>query len=201
MDKGEKWLALKEECTNFFEKNFQDTRKDIVFGAGDLDAAIMLIGEAPGRQEIEQRKPFVGAAGKNLDEFIEILQIDRRDIYIGNVVKFRPFKINPKTNRQVNRPPTQEEISLCKPYLEKEIEIIEPKIIVTLGNTPLKAISEDQEIKIGDVHGSPMTIHLPQYQKPLNIYPLYHPASIIYRRQLKEIYIEDVKKLKRIIHS
>ncbi|MBZ4664679.1 MAG: uracil-DNA glycosylase [Caloramator sp.] len=185
---------------NTIYEQYRDRIKDIygedvkiVYGVGNIDAEIMLIGEAPGRFEEEQGKPFVGQAGKNLDEFINILEIKREDLFITNVVKIRPYKINEKTGRKVNRAPNKKEIELSLDTLLKEIEIVSPKIIVTLGNTPLKALLGD--IKIGDVHGKVI-----EYNGRF-LYPLYHPASIIYNRALYDVYIEDLKNLKKYIKS
>ena len=86
----------------------------MVFGEGDVDSPMVLVGEAPGEQETIQQRPFVGKAGKNLEEFLDALEIQRGDLYITNVVKFRPFKINEKTGRLSNRPPTREEIDLSR---------------------------------------------------------------------------------------
>ncbi len=114
----------------------------------------MLIGEAPGSKEVELGEPFVGqAGGKHFQEFLDILGINREDVYITNTVKYRPTRKNPKTGRLSNRtPPTTKEIEDFKDYLMEEIEIIAPKIIVTLGNTPLKCLF-DKETNIGEVHG------------------------------------------------
>lgn len=183
---------LKEECTNKINNEYINENKVIVFGEGNIDAKIMLIGEAPGEKETILLRPFVGKAGKNLDEFLEIVELLREDIYITNTVLFRPFNINEKTGRLSNRPPNKKEIQLCFPYLIKQIEIVKPDIIVTLGNTPLKALLNNKAL-IGNVHGR--LIKMDTYR----LFPLYHPASIIYNRKLKEIYYEDLLKLKEII--
>jgi len=166
----------------------------LVYGDGSVEANIVLVGEAPGRYEIEKGKPFVGQAGKNLDEFMDILQLKREDIYITNVVKFRPYRINDKTGRISNRPPTKEEISLCRPFLRRELGIIEPKLLVSLGNVPLKCLTGDEAATIGEYHGKPITINFTGSN--MILFPLYHPASIIYRAELKSVYIEDLHKLK-----
>jgi len=171
----------------------------LVYGDGSEEAKIVLIGEAPGRTEVEKGKPFVGQAGKNLDEFMEILQLNRNEIYITNVVKFRPYKINDKTGRTSNRPPTKEEINLCRPFLKRELEIIEPKLLVSLGNVPLKCLTEDESATIGEYHGKPITINFAE--SDMTLFPLYHPASIIYRAELKSVYIEDLYKLKEYMKS
>ena len=165
----------------------------IVFGDGSIESKVLLIGEAPGKDEVAQGKPFVGAAGKNLNEFISILNITREDIYITNVVKYRLSKLNAKTNRLSNRPATVMDISINQPWLLREIEVINPSIIVTLGNVPLRAVTNDKCLTIGSVHGKLLECKINGVEKKL--YPLYHPASIIYNRSLRDVYIKDVKEL------
>jgi len=155
------------------------------------------VGEAPGKDEVRLSKPFVGAAGKNLSEFLEMLDIDRESIYITNAIKYRLSKINSKTGRTINRPATKEEINLNREYLLKEIDIIKPEYIVTLGNVPLKSVMSDYNINIGDVHGKLMTVTV--HSITLNLFPLYHPASVIYNQSLKKVYFEDIQKLKEIL--
>ena len=138
-------------------------------------------------------RPFVGKAGKNLDEFIELAGLKREDLYITNVVKFRPTSISEKTGRKVNRTPNREEIEEFVPLLKKEISSYNPYLIVTLGNVPLKAVTGNNRLSIGDCHGKIMEL------EGLNIYPLYHPASVIYNRNLKNVYASDVKNIKEYI--
>ena len=180
------YMTLKEECFNL--KN-----EKMVFGEGNLNAKIVLVGEAPGAKEIEKGKPFVGQAGKYLDEFINILEIKREDIYITNTVKIRPYKFNEKTGRKVNRPPKKEEINEFKPILLKEIELIHPDIVVSLGNYSLKTISGKKNHAIGQVHGSPIKL------ANCILFPLYHPAAVIYNRNLKDTYYQDLQKLKAVL--
>ncbi|TDT45644.1 uracil-DNA glycosylase [Fonticella tunisiensis] len=187
-----------EELYKIYEEIAKDVLKSdskVVFGDGNEDAEIMLIGEAPGEKEEQMGKPFVGAAGKNLDEFLSILNIKREDIYITNVVKIRPYKINPATGKKSNRPPNKREIDASTNVLDKQINIIKPSVVVTLGNIPLRAILKDNNAKIGDYHGK--TIELNGFV----LFPLYHPASIIYNRSLYDTYIEDVYKLKEYINE
>lgn len=186
-------MQLKKEYEEMIKEKLGIEQK-VVFGEGNVGARIMLIGEAPGRFEEEQGRPFVGQAGKNLDEFLRILNLNREDIYITNVVKFRPFKINDKTNRLSNRPPSKREVEISKITLMKEIEYIKPKMIVTLGNVPLKAIVSDKA-SIGKYHGRVVNIN------GINVFPLYHPASIIYNRALYEVYLDDLNKLKKVIEN
>lgn len=184
--KREKLESLEIRCR-------EESVEPIVFGEGNSEAKLVLVGEAPGAKEVELGRPFVGQAGKNLDEFLEILELKREDIYITNVVKIRPYKMSEKTGRKSNRPPSKDEVEKYNRYMEEEIDIIQPKVVVTLGNVPLKAVSKDQNLTIGGVHGSP--IEKAKYY----IFPLYHPASIIYRQELKKTYIEDLYKLKEFI--
>lgn len=170
--------------------------RKIIFGNGTENSDILLIGEAPGGEEEKLGKPFVGNAGKNLDKFLEILEIERKKIYITNVVKLRPFKFSPKTNKPINRSPNKKEIDFFKEYLYREIEEINPKIIVTLGNVSLKAVFRDGKAVIGNYHGK-----LWNGIFGFNVFPLYHPASIIYNRELEKVYSDDLKNLKKIIES
>jgi DNA polymerase len=167
----------------------------IVFGDGRKNADIMLIGEAPGGEEEKQGRPFVGKAGKNLTEFLDALSIEREQVYISNVVKLRPTKPSPKTGKPVNRPPNKEELAFFVPRLLEEIELINPKIIVTLGNFSLKNVMGDNKIVIGDCHG---TLTEKDGKK---VFPLFHPAAIIYNRALTDVYFEDLRKLKNVLEE
>ncbi len=165
--------------------------KDCVMGAGNRAAQILLIGEAPGKEEVKSGMPFVGKAGKNLDEFLAYIGIERGQIYITNVVKFRPFRVSDK-GRESNRPPSQKEIAVCAECLAEEIRMLCPKLVITLGNTALRAVL-GKEMTIGQVHGSSIK------RENFSVFPLYHPASIIYNRALKEEYAADLDKLKAIL--
>lgn len=178
---------LREEMTVFFAELYVEEQKKLVFGDGDEKAAIVLIGEAPGEQEALQGRPFVGKAGKNLDEFLNLSGLDRRALYITNTVKIRPTKIS-QAGRVVNRPPKKEEIGLFRPWLLRELRLMEPEVIVTLGNVSLKALlGEDKTI--GECHGKWFE------WEDARVYPLYHPASVIYNPSLKEVYRADVIRL------
>ena len=159
----------------------------MVFGEGPLRARIALIGEAPGEQESLQGRPFVGKAGKNLDEFLALSGMNRAEMYITNTVKYRPVKRSAAGNT-VNRAPTQEEINLGLPFLKREIALVAPEVIVTLGNVPLRALM-GRSATIGALHGQWQT------WEGRRLYPLYHPASVIYNRALKSVYEEDVVRL------
>ena len=179
---------FKQEMTDFFGAVYQGDPKSLVFGHGAMDAGVMLIGEAPGEQEVLQGRPFVGKAGKNLDEFLQMSGFDREKLYITNVVKFRPVKLSEKGTAS-NRTPTREEVALFRPWLMREIALVRPHIVVTLGNTALRALLGNK-ISIGDVHGQ-----LQRTEDGVLLFPLYHPASVIYNRALQDTYIADVMRL------
>ena len=178
---------LQAEMTALFKKLYADEPKILVFGEGDPKARLVLIGEAPGEQETIAGRPFVGKAGKNLDEFLARSGLKREELYITNTVKFRPTRRSSAGN-WVNRPPTQEEVHLFLPWLKKEIDMVNPECVVTLGNVPLRALT-DRKTVIGDVHGTFLE------RDGRRIFPMYHPASVIYNPSLKEVYRADVLKL------
>ncbi len=167
--------------------------KPLVLGEGPHDRPpLMLIGEAPGEMEVILKRPFVGKAGKNLDEFLSLMGMQREEIFISNVVKIRPTDVGP-TGRLRNRAPNKEELALFTPWLLREIEAIQPKALVTLGNVPLKALT-DPKFTIGDHHGTWMDSRV-----GVPLFALYHPASIIYRRALLPVYQGDVLTLKETL--
>lgn len=182
--------AFERECEAFFRPLWPGEDKILVFGDGNSDRPpIMLIGEAPGEQETLKRRPFVGKAGKNLDEFLDLMGMERETLYVSNVVKIRPTSLG-KTGRVRNRAPSKEEIALFLPFLMKEIDLVKPQSIVTLGNVPLKALL-GPKATVGELHGRWHTA-----SNGLPLFALYHPAAIIYRRELKEVYAQDVLALK-----
>lgn len=193
-------IDLKEEKIKALNKRIMEAYPDekLVLGRGNLNSPIVLVGEAPGRKEVELNEPFVGQAGKHLDEFLQVLELDKEDIYITNSVKYRPTKLNPKTGRLSNRTPTAKEIESFRSFLLEEIDIIKPKIIVTLGNTSLKSLFE-KDVKIGDVHGKLISVEI--YDNKYNLFPLYHPAAVIYNRSLKEVYLNDLQNLKKELNK
>ena len=170
--------------------------KTIVFGEGAENPALMMIGEAPGGDEEKQGRPFVGKAGKNLSAFLEVVGLKREEIYISNVVKLRPTKESPKTGKAVNRPPSAEEIAFFLPYLLEEIQVIAPKVVVTLGNVPLKAVTGERKAVIGDYHGKPTPL-----ADGRTLFALYHPAAVIYNRALQATYDEDLLALKAFLQK
>ncbi|MDP4094463.1 MAG: uracil-DNA glycosylase [Bacillota bacterium] len=186
---------LLEELYSRYRNSFKG--REIVVGGGNTESSLLLVGEAPGKDEVRLSKPFVGAAGKNLNEFLSIVGIERDSIYITNAIKYRLSKLNEKTGRYINRPASRQEIEANRDYLLDEINILKPKIIITLGGVPLKSLIGDFSTVIGEHHGTLRKYSISDREYLL--YPLYHPASIIYNRLLKDIYIEDIKNLNQIL--
>ncbi len=158
------------------------TRINPVPGAGNTNADIMFIGEGPGKKEDETGVPFVGAAGKFLDELLDTINLSRADVYIANVVKCRPPN---------NRDPKPEEIEACLPYLKQQIILIQPKIIVTLGRFSMNLFLPHSKITL--VHGKPQKLN------NLFILPLYHPAVALYNSNMKETLKQDFSILKSFL--
>jgi uracil-DNA glycosylase family 4 len=156
--------------------------KQLVFGDGNPDADIVFIGEAPGKNEDEQGKPFVGAAGRFLNEMLATIGLEREDIYITNIVKYRPPD---------NRDPFPDEKAAFLPYLEAQLEVIQPKIVVTLGRHSLNCFLPD--LQISAVHGQP------KRYKGLVYLPLFHPAAALYNGGLRQTLIDDFIKIPIII--
>ena len=166
------------------------TRKNPVSGAGNNASGIMFIGEAPGRNEDLKGLPFVGAAGKVLDDLLGSIDLKREDVYICNILKCRPPE---------NRDPKNEEIKACTPYLDRQIEILNPKVISTLGNFASRYIMEKFGIKpdsISKIHGKVFNVSTLTHQ--VRIVPLYHPAVAVYNPNQKKMLIEDFRVLDKI---
>ena len=165
------------------------TAKNGVPWEGNSDAKIFFIGEAPGNREDITGRPFVGAAGKFLDSLLADIGIRREDIFIGNIVKHRP---------PGNRKPKPDEIAACTPYLERQIKVVKPKIIVTLGQYSTQYIfsKTGQEFKtITDAAGKIYKKSL--FDIPVTIMPVFHPASALYNPKYKEALKKDFKKIKK----
>ncbi|MDY6865445.1 MAG: uracil-DNA glycosylase [Halobacteriota archaeon] len=167
------------------------TRTNPVFGAGSTDAKIMFIGEAPGRNEDLRGEPFVGAAGKILDELLGSISITRDDVYIANILKCRPPK---------NRNPRREEIEICTEYLDDQIEILNPVAIATLGNFASNYLLNKFGIapeSIGNIHGK--VFHVSDFQTNFDIVALYHPAVAVYNYSKMDTLTSDFKILSQFL--
>jgi len=146
----------------------------LVFGDGNANAAIVFIGEAPGKNEDEQGKPFVGAAGKFLNEMLEMINLKREDVYITNIVKYRPPN---------NRDPLPGEKEVWLPYLQEQLDIIRPKLIITLGRHSMDVLLPG--LRISQVHGQPK-----RYKDHVYL-PLFHPAAALYNGGMRQTLIDD----------
>jgi uracil-DNA glycosylase family 4 len=157
--------------------NLAKTRTQVVYGAGNPNADLMFIGEAPGRDEDEQGKPFVGRAGQLLTDIIKAMKLTRDDVYIANVIKCRPPE---------NRNPEPDELDSCRPYIRQQVEIIQPRVIVTLGKFALQSLLE-KAYGITAVRGKWL-----EYQG-VKVMPTYHPAYLLRTPAAKKDVWEDMK--------
>ena len=188
---------FRRDCAAFFDALGKGAQEPLVFGDGPSDGPVlMLIGEAPGEQEALEGRPFVGKAGKNLDGFLKAVGLRRGEIYVTNVVKLRPTRQS-AAGRVVNRPPSREEKALFIPWLMREIAVVRPGALVTLGNVALQAFCRET---VGEVHGTwrQAVVAPPDTAAfTLPLFALYHPASVIYNPSLKERYACDLEGLAR----
>jgi uracil-DNA glycosylase len=162
-------------------------RTNVVFGNGNADADLMFVGEAPGRDEDLQGLPFVGRAGKLLDQLLGEVGLQRSDVFVANVLKCRP---------PGNRDPQPEEIETCRPYLHRQIELIEPKVICTLGNFATKLLTRSQR-GITGVHGRPQVHELGG--RTVRVFPIYHPAAALRSTNTLEELREDFQRLPELL--
>lgn len=175
----DKWLT---KCTCALSK----TATQAVLGDGNACARVVFIGEAPGAKEDREGRPFIGSSGKFLAEMLESIKMKREDIYITNIVKYRPPD---------NRDPLPAEIASCAEWLEEEIKLIDPELIVFLGRHSMNHFFPDQ--KISAAHGKILTKTL--FGKPRHFLPLYHPAAALYNGSLREILKVDFKQIPRAL--
>lgn len=177
--------SIKNDVIHCILCDLSITRKNAVPGSGSISRKIIFIGEAPGKNEDETGYPFVGNAGKILDQALIEARLERKEIYITNVVKCRPPN---------NRVPTDEEITICTSnYLKKEIDIISPKIICILGATALKSLLGLKN----------MTQYRGQIvnRQPWRYFVTYHPAATIYNNKLRQIFFEDIQRIAKIVNA
>lgn len=158
------------------------SRKNPVPGEGPQNAQVLFIGEGPGFHEDQQGRPFVGAAGHFLEELLAEIGLTREDVYICNVIKCRPPQ---------NRDPLPEEIEACKPFLDRQIEIISPQMIVTLGRFSMERYFPGA--KISQVHGQPRKIGGIIY------YPIYHPAAALHQPKWRQVVQDDMSRIPQIL--
>lgn len=191
MNKTDQMKEIEDEVMNLNASPLYAERvKNEVFpviGEGSNDAAIMFVGEAPGKNEAATGKPFCGASGRVLDQLLDSISLKREDVYVTNIVKDRPTE---------NRDPSQKEIEIYGPFLDRQIEIIKPKVVATLGRFSMEYILNNYDLEIdtiGVMHGKKIETN------GLIVIPLYHPAASIYNQKLKGTLLEDFKLLKKYI--
>ncbi|MGC9132955.1 MAG: type-4 uracil-DNA glycosylase [Nanopusillaceae archaeon] len=194
MNKNEEINELNEEILKCKRCPLYQFKKNYVPGDGNPNSKILFIGEAPGRDEDIQGKPFVGKAGQVLNENIKnIFNLDRKDVYITNVVKCRPPN---------NREPKDEEIKACSIWLEKQLEIIQPEIIITLGHYSTKWIFEYFGIKFNSIMKDRGKIYkVNKWGKEIKIIPTLHPASTLYHKEWRELFDNDFKLIKSVLNN
>lgn len=188
MDKKQQLDELNSKMSSCSNCALRCGASRVVPGDGSAEAKIMLIGEAPGKKEDELGVPFVGASGKFLDEMLSSINLTRQDIYIANVAKCRPPE---------NRDPLPEEIAACWPWLEKQIGIIDPLLIVTLGRHSLNRFYP--EAKISEIHGRAFRRELPRIGKRV-FYALYHPAAALYNGSMRQTLLADFQKIPALLN-
>lgn len=188
MEKDIKLKEVRDEVVDCQKCSLYKTRNLPVIGEGNHQAKIIFIGEAPGAQEDKTGKPFCGTSGRILDELLESVGIDRKDVYIANILKDRP---------PGNRDPLPDEIQACVSYLKKQIEIIKPKVICPLGRYSMNFLMEEYGLKdsiegISKIHGKVFDV-----SSEIKLIPFYHPAVAAYNGSMKETLKEDFKVLKQ----
>jgi DNA polymerase len=188
----DKQAALDQLRAEIIEKNIcpelAATAKNLVMGDGNLDAEIVFIGEAPGKNEDEQGLPFVGAAGKFLNEMLTAAGLTRSDVYITNIVKYRPPN---------NRDPEPAEKKAFWPYLARQLAIIQPKIIITLGRHSMEYFLPEQKISM--IHGQPKRITFGDHK--IVVLPLFHPAAALYNGSLRQTLIDDFLRVSKVLEQ
>lgn len=191
---------LKLRIKKIAEEYTSDEIGGWITGDGPIPCDILFVGEAPGKTEVEQGKPFVGMAGETFEGYLNSIGLNRNMVRITNTCFFRPIKKKIGKNDRVtvsNRPPKISEVNLFREILDEEISLVNPKIIVTLGNVPLKRLTNFSSI--GECHGEVY------FNKELNryIFPMYHPSSLTYNRNesFKSTYEKDWIKLKEALKT
>jgi len=183
MEKREKMLALHKKWEKKCACELRNSATQAVFGDGNPESEIVFIGEAPGKDEDIQGRPFVGRSGKFLEDMLQTIGMKREDIYITNVVKYRPPN---------NRDPEPLEISTCADWLREELTLISPLLIIFLGRHALNRFFPDA--KISEVHGK-LLVKNKLDGKKQNFFALYHPASALYNGGMRQTLMDDFKKI------
>jgi len=180
-------VALYKEVSSCTKCPLHETRAKTVFGAGNADAELMFVGEAPGAEEDRQGLPFVGRAGQLLNQLLEEIGLSREDVFIANVLKSRP---------PGNRDPMPDEIAACEPYLFEQVRLIEPKVVCTLGNFATKLLS-GSPVGITKVRGVPQVHELGG--RAVFLLPLFHPAAALRTPAMKETLRGDLARVPELL--
>ena len=188
-DVVDRLAALRRDVEACTRCPLHETRTQAVFGEGDPHSKLMFVGEAPGYHEDRQGRPFVGAAGKLLEELLASIGLAREQVFIANVLKSRPPN---------NRDPRPDEIDACRPYLEAQIALIRPVVICSLGNFSTKLLSGSQR-GITKVHGVPQERRIGDHR--FYLYPIYHPAAALYTPAMLDTLRADVFRLPQLMSS
>jgi DNA polymerase len=188
MNKQEQLDKLKKKMLEDKILPLRKEAKNLVFGEGNPEAKVMFIGEAPGYWEDQKGRPFVGNAGAFLNQLLYSIELPREEVFITNVVNYRPPN---------NRDPSPEEISAFRPYIDEMIQIIKPKIIVTLGRFSMAKFLG--QVKISNIHGKPQKINWKGCQ--VVVIPMYHPAAGLRSKEIKEQTMEDFKVIPKILEE
>jgi len=189
MDKSQELENLRKKWMEECKCELKKTATQAVPGDGSPDAEIVFIGEAPGKKEDELGRPFVGSAGKFLDEMLALVNLKREEVYITNIVKYRPPN---------NRDPLPEEKSACRQWLLEELTLISPKLIVFLGRHAMNNFFP--ELKISNAHGK-LLIKQFKGMSTKYFFPLYHPAAALYDGSMREVLKEDFKKIPKVLNK
>lgn len=189
MTRHEELTKLQEKYHTDCDCKLKETAIQPVFGDGNPDAKIIFIGEAPGKKEDEQGKPFIGAAGKFLAEMLASINLKREDIYITNIVKYRPPE---------NRDPTDQEKHECAEWLHGELNFIKPTVIIFLGRHSMTHFLP--ELKISEAHGKLVHRKIPNIITEY-FFPLYHPAAALYNGSMRQTLLEDFQKIPNVLEK
>lgn len=187
--KEEALVNLCLEMQSFQGCPLSKTAQNTVFSDGNSDSQIMLVGEAPGAEEDLQGKPFVGMSGKLLDNMLGAINLDRKSVYISNIVPWRPA---------FNRQPTLEEIAVCLPFIERHISIIMPKVLVCIGGVACKSLLRSNDT-IASLQGKPLLYTSSYLSKPIQTFAIYHPAYLLRSPSQKRVAWQQLLKIKAFL--
>ena len=187
VERREMLVSLFREAQQCTRCALSESRTQVVFGAGNADANLMFVGEAPGAEEDRQGLPFVGRSGAFLTEALAGVGIDREDVFIANTLKCRP---------PANRDPLASEVETCQPWLFRQIELIEPKVVATLGNFATKLLT-GESTGITKIHGKPVVRQLGE--RWVRLFPMFHPAAALRASGVADQFRDDVAALPSLL--